>query len=390
MTTGMPAPIDAIDLLKSLIRCPSVTPENAGVLEVIEGALKPLGFETTRLRFEGNGSYPVDNLFATIGTRGPHLLFAGHTDVVPPGDPAAWTHPPFEPVEADGRIYGRGAADMKSGVAAFVAAAADAAAAGLERGRLSLLITNDEEADSINGTEPVLHWARAKGHRFDFAIVGEPSSIERVGDSIKIGRRGSLSGEIVVTGVQGHAAYPDRANNPIPVAAAVVTALKSMPPDTGSAYFPATNLEVTSIDVGNQAYNVIPGEVRLRYNVRFNDNWTPETLAAWMRQRIASVEAHGTTIALLPPKRPSQVFVSPTDGPVALLADVIAAQTGRPPQFSTTGGTSDARFVAQFCPVAEFGLVGPSLHKVDENVAIADVHALTAIYRAFIEAFFRT
>jgi len=384
----MSAISDPVALLKRLIACPSVTPEAAGILDLLDAELAGLGFAVTRLRFEGDGSYPVDNLFATIGAGSPHLLFAGHTDVVPPGDPAAWSHPPFEPTEIDGKLYGRGAADMKSGVAAFVAAAAAYAADPNRRGKLSIAITNDEEADAVNGTKKLVDWAIAQGHHFDFAIVGEPSSAERLGDSIKIGRRGSLNAEIVVTGMQGHVAYPDKARNPLPVAAAVVTALKATPLDAGTAHFPPSNLEVTSIDVGNEATNVIPARARIRLNVRFNERWTPETLTDWLRQRIASVPALGVGVELAIPKPASRSFLSPTGGGVTLLAKTIAAQCGSLPDLSTGGGTSDARFIAQHCPVAELGVVGPSMHKVDEHVSIADVVGLTALYAEFMRRYF--
>ncbi|MDR3472876.1 MAG: succinyl-diaminopimelate desuccinylase [Devosia sp.] len=387
MSSPAVSPDDSITLLKALIRCPSVTPEAAGVLDVLEAVLTPLGFAVTRLDFEGDGSYPVANLFATLGAGTPHLLFAGHTDVVPAGEVAAWKHPPFAAEEAGGLIFGRGAADMKSGIAAFVAAAAGWVADGSRRGKLSLAITNDEEADAVNGTRKLMDWAATHGQRFDFAIVGEPSSSGRVGDSIKIGRRGSLNAEIVVTGTQGHVAYPDKANNPLPVAAALVTALMAVPLDAGTAHFPPSNLEVTSIDVGNEATNVIPGRVRIRCNIRFNDRWTPEMLVDWLEGRIATVEAHGTGIALSVPKPASRSFISPTGGAVELLAQVIEAATGGRPALSTAGGTSDARFIAPFCPVAELGLVGTSMHQTDEHVAIADVLALSALYRRFIDAF---
>jgi len=262
MSSTRVQPDDPVSLLAALIRCPSVTPEPAGVLDLLRDWLVGLGFAVELVAFEGDGSYRVENLFATRGETGPHLLFAGHTDVVPPGDAAAWTHPPFAAEAADGRLYGRGAADMKSGVAAFVAAAAAAIAAGAaETGRISLAITNDEEADGINGTQKLMAWATERGHRFDFAIVGEPSSAARVGDSIKIGRRGSLNAEITVTGVQGHVAYPEKARNPLPLLAEIVTEL-SGPLDGGSAAFPPSNLEFTSLDVGNPVANVIPGAAR--------------------------------------------------------------------------------------------------------------------------------
>ena len=384
----MSSHVDPIALLKSLIRCASVTPETGGVLDLLEALLTRLGFAVTRLRFEDEASYPVDNLFATVGAGSPHLLFAGHTDVVPPGDTAAWTYPPFEAAEADGRVYGRGAADMKSGIAAFIAAAAEFAADPARRGKLSLAITNDEEADAVNGTKKLIEWATEHGHHFEFAIVGEPSSSARVGDSIKIGRRGSLNAEIWVTGIQGHVAYPDKARNPLPVAAAVVTALKATPLDAGTAHFPPSNLEVTSIDVGNEATNVIPGRARIRLNVRFNDRWTPETLEEWLRRRIETVETRGVGIELTVPKPASRSFISPTGGAVTLLAKAIAAKTGILPDFSTGGGTSDARFIAPYCPVAELGLVGTSMHKVDEHVAVADVLALRELYAEFMRRFF--
>jgi succinyl-diaminopimelate desuccinylase len=372
---------DPVALLSDLVRRASVTPTEAGVLDVLERALVPLGFAVTRLRFEGGGSYPVDNLFATRGTQGPHLLFNGHTDVVPPGERALWTHDPFGAEIADGRLYGRGAADMKSGIAAFVAALAEAPAGA----RISLAITNDEEADGVNGTARLLDWAATQGHRFDFAIVGEPSATARVGDSIKIGRRGSLSGRITVSGVQGHVAYPDKARNPLPVAARLVMALSGAL-DTASADFPASNLEFTSVDVGNRVTNVIPATAVLAFNVRFNDGWTPESLAAELRRRIAAVAGGDAALEIV--GVPSRAFLSPRTGAVELLAQVIEAETGARPLLSTGGGTSDARFVAAWCPVVECGLPGPSMHKADEHVALADLHALTALYGAFLRKFF--
>lgn len=383
----MPAPlgIDPVQLLQSLIRCPSVTPETAGVIDLLEAALTPLGFTCTRLRFEGDGSYPVDNLFATRGSGGRHLLFAGHTDVVPPGDAASWTHPPFAAEIVDGTLYGRGSADMKSGVAAFVAAVSRAPNAG----RISLAITNDEEADAVNGTDKLMAWAEAQGHRFDFAIVGEPSATARVGDSIKVGRRGSLNGQIRVTGTQGHVAYPDKANNPLPVAAALIGALTGKL-DDGTEHFPPSNLEFTSADVGNETTNVIPASVLLRFNVRYNDRWTPQSLVAAIEETIGNQEARGTSIAFTVVGRPSRSFLSPLGGGVETLVDTISRRTGTPPELSTGGGTSDARFIATYCPVVECGLPGPSMHKVDENVRVADVDALTELYAAFIADYLGT
>ena len=381
MPSTVPA-ADPVRLLQDLIRCASVTPAEAGVLDVLDRALTPLGFAVTRLRFEGNGSYPVDNLFATRGTIGPHLLFNGHTDVVPPGDRSLWTHEPFGAEIAGDLLYGRGAVDMKSGIAAFIAALAEAP----RTGRISLAITNDEEADGVNGTARILEWAAAQGHRFDFAIVGEPSATARVGDSIKIGRRGSYNGKITVTGVQGHVAYPRQALNPLPVAAAIVTALSGKL-DDGSEHFPPSNLEFTSIDVGNTVTNVIPAMATLRFNVRYNDKWTPESLDAAIRNVIDGIDTAGTQIGLDVPRVHSRSFLSPLSGAVETLSAVIAERTGSRPEYSTAGGTSDARFVAQYCPVVEFGLPGPTMHKADEQVKLTDLHDLTALYAAFLKRY---
>lgn len=371
--------IDPVQLLADLIRQPSVTPELHGAFDVLEAALTPLGFACQRVRFDGDRSYPVDNLFATRGSGGKHLLFAGHTDVVPPGDVAAWRHAPFAAEIVDGAMYGRGSADMKSGIAAFVAALSRVPAAG----RISLAITNDEEADAVNGTDKLMAWADAQGHRFDFAIVGEPSATARVGDSIKVGRRGSLNGQIRVTGTQGHVAYPDKANNPLPVAALLIGALTGKL-DDGTEHFPPSNLEFTSADVGNETTNVIPASVLLRFNVRYNDRWTPETLIEAINEVITNQDVRGCKVEFTVAGRPSRSFLSALGGGVETLIETIARATGIPPELSTGGGTSDGRFIAEYCPVVEFGLPGPTMHKVDENVRLSDVEDLTALYAAFI------
>ena len=378
-------PKTIVDLLSRLVRCASVTPSSDGVLDVVEAALVPLGFACTRLTFTGDGSYPVENLFATRkgSLPGPHLLFGGHTDVVPPGDEAAWTHPPFGAEIVGDTMYGRGTVDMKSGIAAFCGALARLAGEGrLEAGTVSLAITNDEEADAVNGTAKLMEWAAAQGHRFDFAIVGEPGSKETVGDSIKIGRRGSLTGRVTVEGVQGHVAYPERAANPMPVLAAIATALDA-PLDDGSAHFQPSNLEVVSIDTGNPVSNVIPARGTLLFNVRFNDGWTGETLRAEIERRIAAVP-HGQCRSRFEVTGPiSRAFLCPAEDAQPLVA-AIEAETGRAPELSTGGGTSDARFIAHYCPVVELGLVGRGLHQVDEQVPLADLERLTALYARVI------
>lgn len=379
----------SLSLLADLIRRPSVTPAEEGVLDVLEAFLVTLGFTVKRLRFEGDGSYPVDNLFATIKSErpGPHLLFAGHTDVVPPGDSAAWTHDPFSGEIIDGVMWGRGATDMKSGVAAFCGAMAQCISEGLPAGQVSLAITNDEEADAVNGTKKLLEWADAQGHKFDFAIVGEPSSFEIFGDSIKIGRRGSLSGRITVTGKQGHVAYPDRARNPLPVLSELVRVLYE-PLDQGTEHFQPSNLEVTSIDTGNPTANLIPAKGEVRFNVRFNDSWTGETLKTEIERRITGLnDTRGCTIEFEVLGPISRCFISPPEGHVAHLCAIMETFNGIAPALSTIGGTSDARFIADYCPVVECGLVGATMHQIDERVPVADVDRLTALYARFITSF---
>lgn len=384
---------DPIDLLRAMIRCPSVTPEEAGVLDLVQAYLEPLGFVCTRLVFEGNGSYPVDNLFATRSGNadGKHLLFGGHTDVVPTGPEEAWTHPPFSAADEGGEIWGRGAVDMKSAVAAFCAAAARAIEDGsADKGQISLVITNDEEADSVNGTDKVMDWAAEQGIKFDFAIVGEPGSATELGDTLKVGRRGAYSGRVTVTGIQGHSAYPEKARNPMPTLARIALQLEGTPLDDGSAMFPPSNLEITSIDTGNTASNIIPGQGELRFNIRFNDHWTSEQLEHWIGSRLNEVQNDGCTIGFAPVYDPAESFLCPPGDAVKLLDKVIQDQCGQAPEHSTSGGTSDARFIAKHCPVVECGLVGAHMHAVDERVPRDQVAGLTNIYHAFIGTYLST
>lgn len=380
---------DPNQLLADLLRCPSVTPDDAGALGVVQAFLEPLGFTCSRLTFEGSGSYPVDNLFATRGTAGKHLLFGGHTDVVPTGNEAQWTHPPFSAEVADGEMWGRGAVDMKSGVAAFCTAIAQAVASGdADQGIISLIITGDEEADAINGTAKTLEWAKSQNQHFDFAIVGEPSSAVKIGDRIKIGRRGSFDGRVEVTGQQGHVAYPENTHNPVPVIARIATALSNELLDDGTEHFQASNLEVTTIDVGNSATNVVPETAILRFNIRFNDEWDALKLEDWVRKRIAGVDAAGCRVSFNQPNPASPGFICPPGDEVVLLEDVLSDICGARPEQSTNGGTSDARYIAQYCPVVEMGLVGNYMHAIDERVPLGDVEILTDIYTHFIKRYF--
>jgi succinyl-diaminopimelate desuccinylase len=374
---------DVLGLAQALVRCASVTPADAGAQDVLAAVLAPLGFEIHRLRFGDGPGYapdgPVDNLFATLGTGAPHFAFAGHSDVVPAGNPGHWSVDPFAAVVADGRLVGRGAADMKGALAAFVVAAARHAARR-SAGRLSLLITGDEEGPATHGTAPMLGWLEARGLVPDLCLVGEPTSTRVLGDTIKIGRRGSLNGWITIQGAQGHVAYPHRADNPVTRLIAVLAALKARPLDTGSDWFEASNLEVTDLGVndagGNPATNVIPAVAAARVNIRFNDHHRGADLAAWLR---ATVAAHAPAAEVVV-KISGEAFLTAPGELSDIVAEAVTAVTGTVPELSTSGGTSDARFIRRLCPVVEFGLPGASMHKVDESVAVADLAALVDIY----------
>ncbi|MCF8478305.1 MAG: succinyl-diaminopimelate desuccinylase [Pseudolabrys sp.] len=381
---------DPLALARDLMRCPSVTPAEGGALAFLESTLKAAGFTVHRMTFSEPGTDDVENLYARIGTKAPHLVLAGHSDVVPTGDETAWKHPPFASEVSNGLLYGRGAVDMKGGIACMVAAALDHLAAndGKPKGSISFLITGDEESVAVNGTPKLLQWCADKGEKFDHCLLGEPSNVEDLGDTIKIGRRGSLNGHLIVVGKQGHVAYPERADNPIRGLVKLIEALQSEPLDQGNDNFQPSHLEFVSVDVGNKTVNLIPGEARAMFNVRFNDIHTAESLQALLQQR--AEKAAGGKIKFsfkFQPSNAGSFVVKP--GPFTdMVSGAIAQVTGRTPKLSTTGGTSDARFITHYCPVVEFGLVGQTMHQVDECVPIADLRALTSIYRKIIENYF--
>src|SRR5216683_5467887 len=385
---------DALSIARDLVRCPSVTPADAGALGVLENILGAAGFEVHRVTFGEPGTADIDNLYARIGNSAPHITFAGHTDVVPPGDESAWTHGAFSGEVKDGFLYGRGAVDMKGGIACSVAAVLDylAAHGGKPRqdgkGSISFLITGDEEAISVNGTIKLLRWAAARGEKFDHCVLGEPSNVEELGDCIKVGRRGSQSGTLYVDGVQGHVAYPHRASNPVPDISALVVALSNEPLDHGSAQFQASNLEFTSVDVGNAASNVIPGQARAKFNIRFNDLHTQESLRTLVEQRLAKATGNRIRARIVWEPSNSNVFVTKPGPFTDLAVAAIEEVTGRKPELSTSGGTSDARFISRYCPVIEFGLVGQTMHQIDERAAVSDLEKLTRIYRGVLDRYF--
>jgi succinyl-diaminopimelate desuccinylase len=380
--------VDPVSLAAELIRRPSVTPRDEGALGIVASRLEHLGFDCHPLTFTEEGHEPVANLYARWGTGWPNLCFAGHTDVVPTGAADQWSFDPFGAALRDGVLCGRGAVDMKGAIAAFIAAAERfIATRGPEfAGSISLLITGDEEGVAVNGTKKVLDWLKARGETLDACVVGEPTSATELGDMIKIGRRGSMTGRLTVGGVQGHVAYPHLADNAAHRLVALLAALTAEPLDPGTEHFQASGLQVTTIDIGNPATNVIPGIARATFNIRFNDLWTSAKLKEWVAARLASVggeyqlrwEVSGESF-LVPPGKVSDC-----------LTEAIGAVTGRTPELSTTGGTSDARFIQAFCPVAEFGLVGQTMHKADERVEIGDIAQLTEIYEVFLARFFAT
>jgi succinyl-diaminopimelate desuccinylase len=381
--------IDPVALTQELIRCPSVTPADEGAQTRLEQALTSLGFTCTRLPFGHPPDGPVQNLFATLAGRpGPHLAFAGHSDVVPVGDPAAWSQDPFAATLKDGFIVGRGAADMKGALAAMVAATARfldrARHAGGMKGRISFIITGDEEGPATFGTSPMLGWLEANDLVPDMCLVGEPTSQTSLGDMMKIGRRGSLNAWITINGAQGHVAYPQRALNPITPLIAILSELKARVLDKGNSWFQPSNLEVTDLAVGNPATNVIPAQVRARLNIRFNNEHTGAALEGWIREVVAAHAAAHAALAHVEVKISGEAFLTEPGTLSSLVSAAVQDVTGRTPELSTSGGTSDARFIRRLCPVVEFGLPGQSMHKVDEHVAVADVERLTAIYEAVL------
>jgi succinyl-diaminopimelate desuccinylase len=385
---------DALSIARDLIRCPSVTPEDAGALGVLETALNAAGFICHRVTFSEPGTADVDNLYARIGTDGPHITFAGHTDVVPPGDESAWSVGAFSGEVRDGFLHGRGAVDMKGGIACSVAAVLEHLAAndGKPRadgkGSISFLITGDEEDVSINGTIKLLKWAAERGEKFDHCVLGEPSNVETLGDTIKVGRRGSQSGTLYVDGMQGHVAYPHRAANPVPDISRLIVAISDEPLDHGSAQFQASNLEFTSVDVGNKANNVIPGEARAKFNIRYNDNHTQASLRELVETRLTKACGNRIRARIVWEPSNSNVFVTKPGPFTELAVSAIEEITGRKPELSTSGGTSDARFISSYCPVIEFGLVGQTMHQVNERVPVVDLEKLTQVYRGILTRYF--
>jgi succinyl-diaminopimelate desuccinylase len=383
-TAGAPG---ALAIARALIACPSVTPADAGALPQLRDLLAGAGFAAHLVSFSAPGTPDVLNLYARFGTSAPNLAFAGHTDVVPPGEAKNWRFDPFSATVADGFLWGRGACDMKGGVAAAVAAALAFVRRGAFPGSISFLISGDEEGPAINGTAKLLEWALNRGERFDHCIVGEPTCVERLGDTIKNGRRGSLTGRLAVHGRQGHVAYPRIADNPIRPLGPILSALFAPPLDAGSPDFDPSNLEVVTVDVGNPAANVIPAEARLVFNVRFNDSWTPETLTAELARRLAAAAGAARYDLQFDPTN-AVAFLTRRGPFTDLVADAVEDVTGSRPALSTSGGTSDARFIRHACPVVEFGLPNATIHAVDERAALADIEGLTRIYARVFERYF--
>jgi succinyl-diaminopimelate desuccinylase len=379
----MTAPLDPIALTQALIRRPSVTPADAGAMDVLQEALTSIGFVCRRMRFG-----EIENLYARWGEQGPNLCFAGHTDVVPVGDTAAWSKGAFEAVIEDGVLIGRGAVDMKGAIACMVAACQRAIAAGRVRGSLSFLITGDEEGVAIDGTGPVVEALLAEGERVDHCVLGEPTSAGQLADTLKVGRRGSLNVTFVVEGRQGHVAYPQQALNPIPVLIRLLDRVESHVLDEGYPQFPASNLEVTTIDVGNPATNVIPARATGRVNIRFNPAHTGESLIEWLNDEAAIAQEGFAGRVTMQPSLTGNAFLTEPGSFVSLLADAVAEETGRKPELSTTGGISDARFIRALCPVVEVGLLNGTMHAVDERVPVADLVGLTSIYERIITRYF--
>ena len=382
-------PTDSVAILQNLIRCRSITPHEGGALTVLENLLSAHGFVCQRLIFKDKGTPDVENLFARIGTAEPHICFAGHTDVVPVGDEASWTHEPFAAEIKDGMLYGRGATDMKGSVAAFAAAAIDyIKRGGKPPGSISFLITCDEEGPAVNGTVKVLEWMKASGHLPNHCLVGEPSSAKKLGDTIKIGRRGSLSFDVTVEGIQGHVAYPQNTDNPIPKLSRLLDRISYAKIDDGNEHFDSSTLEVTTFDVGNPAGNVVPARARAKFNIRYSTEQDYQSLRDWVDTHVATVKEELGGTWTVDSSEGAEAFITEPGAFVGLVQDAVEQETGLVPKLSTSGGTSDARFIKNFCPVLEFGPTNATAHKVDENISLEELRATQIIYGRIIDAYF--
>ncbi|MFN3674023.1 MAG: succinyl-diaminopimelate desuccinylase [Bosea sp. (in: a-proteobacteria)] len=382
-------PLDPVALTQALVRCPSVTPSEGGALALLAQVLDGHGYSVHRQVFSEPDTPDVENLYARIGEDGPVFAIAGHTDVVPVGDAAAWTRDPFGGAIEDGALYGRGACDMKGGLAAMIAAALRYRRDNPDApGSIAFLITGDEEGPAVNGTVKLLAWAHARGERFDHCLLGEPTNPTAMSDMIKIGRRGSLTGRLVVHGKQGHVGYPHLAENPIRGMVRLLAALDAVPLDVGTEFFDPSNLEVTTVDTGNRATNVVPAQARAVFNIRFNDIWTPDTLQAELERRLREAAGNSVRYELACEPTNAVAFLTQPGPFVAMVADAVEAETGQRPALSTTGGTSDARFIKDYCPVVEYGVVGQTMHQIDERVAVADLQALTRITERLLGRYF--
>ncbi len=379
--------LDPVALTVNLVRCPSVTPGEGGALDLLQGVLEERGFVCQRLLFSEEGTPDVDNLYARLGEEAPNFCFAGHTDVVPPGSAEDWSSDPFAGEIREGTVFGRGAADMKGAIAAFVAAIDDFLESGPPSGSISLLITGDEEGPAVNGTVKMLDWLKENSETLDLCVVGEPTNPSTLGEMVKIGRRGSMNAVLTVTGIQGHVAYPDQADNATHRLLAMLTALTAAPLDTGNAHFQPSSLQVTSIDAINPTENVIPGTAAAKFNIRFNDEHDSQSLTEWLHRTLAAAGGKGVNYDLAI-RVSGESFIFPPGALSDLICDSVEAVCGRRPKLSTTGGTSDARFIKNHCPVAEFGLVGATMHKVDECARIDDIRDLSAVYRTMLGKYF--
>jgi succinyl-diaminopimelate desuccinylase len=382
-------PSDSVAILQDLIRCPSVTPLEAGALTVLENLLSTHGFVCQRFIFKDENTPDIENLFARIGTAEPHLCFAGHTDVVPVGKGSDWSHPPFDAEIAEGIIYGRGATDMKGSIAAFAAAAIDYITEnGKPAGSISFLITGDEEGPAINGTAKVLEWMKENGHIPDHCLVGEPTCVDKLGDTMKIGRRGSLSFEVTVEGKQGHVAYPSKTDNPIPKLARLIDWISNTKLDDGNEHFGPSTLAVTTVEVGNTAGNVVPARAAAKFNIRYSTEHTHQSLREWVEAQIAVVKADVGGKWAVTSSEGAEAFITEPGTFVGLVQDAVEQETGLVPKLSTSGGTSDARFIKNYCPVLEFGPTNATIHQVDECISIEELEATEAIYGRIIAAYF--